>query len=77
MNHDALALDVAQELRQAARRLAQNAEIMHESLAEANLPDRVAEEAFLIWWRITLTPGIEFPDFSKIFRTDNDDDLEM
>lgn len=73
MPQDALPLDVAQELRHASRELAQNAEIMYLALAEKDLPDSVVEEAFAIWWRITLTPDIEMPDFSKIFSRGEDE----
>lgn len=76
MSHDVLDLDTAQQLRHAARNLAQNAEIMYGALLDADLPERVVEKAFLEWWRITLTPQVEFPDISKMFPGMKGDDDE-
>lgn len=74
MSLDALPLDTVQELRHSARSLAHNADIMYSALAEADMPDRVVEEAFLIWWKICLTPGIQMPDFSALLGSKDDDD---
>ena len=69
MSYEAMERDQAQEVRQAARVMTQNAEIMWQTLEDSILPESVVDECFIIWWKYMLSPKLELPDFSKLFDT--------
>jgi len=65
--------DEHQEMKNTARRLAGIADVMWAELSKTAIPDEVAEQMFVEWWKVLVTPRIEMPDFSKIFKPEGND----
>jgi hypothetical protein len=63
--------DEQQELRHACRRMLALAETMWMELEVTLIPPHIREQMFYDWWKWSLQPKFEMPDFSKLFKQDD------
>lgn len=74
-----LAPDEEQEWRHGARKMAAMADIMWAALLDTAIPLDTQTVMFQDWWKELVTPRVEPPDLSEIFRRlhpNNDEDDE-
>jgi DUF1365 family protein len=69
----ALELDELQELSNNARKLAQMAYVMWTAIDEFDFPHESKQAMLHAWWNTLITPKLEFPDFSNLFKSSSDE----
>lgn len=69
-----LAPDEEQEWRHGARKMAAMADIMWEALLNTTIPLDTQTIMFQEWWKQLVTPKVEFPDITQMFRTTDEED---
>lgn len=60
--------DERQEWVHQAGKIAEMAGIVWLKLLEASIPPELAERMAFEWWRVSIQPKMEFPDFSAFLR---------